>query len=166
MGRLRSKMLSDPRPRSAAAQQKLSTEDPNSVKRKQELKYLREQIVLTFKQQMKFRRRLLEAESHLLGLELDAERQHMVISHWQGRKGKLYDKSPPAHITDEDDDDLLDEPLPGSDAEATSALRNAWNELAAIERETKRYRNIRASTENDLEACRTRGVALEDVRFY
>jgi len=40
---------------------------------------------------MKLRRKLLEAESHLLGLELDAERQHMIISHWQGRIGKLYD---------------------------------------------------------------------------
>lgn len=76
VGRLKSKMLSD-RPRSAA--QKIINEDPDTQKRKQELKYLREQIVLTFKQQMKLRRRLLEAESHLLGLELDAERQHMVI---------------------------------------------------------------------------------------
>lgn len=76
VGRLKSKMLTD-RPRSAA--QKLINEDPDTQKRKAELKYLREQIVLTFKQQMKLRRRLLEAESHLLGLELDAERQHMVI---------------------------------------------------------------------------------------
>jgi kinesin family member 18/19 len=50
-----------------------------------------------------------------------------------------------------------------SDDEATSALRNAWNELGAIERETKRYRDIRASTEKELEDCRRRGVALEDV---
>jgi kinesin family member 18/19 len=76
VGRLKTKMLSD-RPRSAAVQ-KIINEDPDAQKRKQELKYLREQIVLTFKQQMKLRRRLLEAESHLLGLELDAERQHMV----------------------------------------------------------------------------------------
>lgn len=91
--RLRSKMLTE-RPRSgaaatAAAQPARSTEDDE--KRKTELRYLREQIVLTFKQQMKLRRKLLEAESHLLGLELDAERQHMIISHWQGRMGKLYD---------------------------------------------------------------------------
>lgn len=89
VGRLKTKMLSE-RPRSAAVQQNI--EDPETQQKKQELKYLREQIVVTFKHQMKLRRRLLEAESHLLGLELDAERQHMVISHWQGRKGKLYDK--------------------------------------------------------------------------
>lgn len=164
VGRLKTKILSD-RPRSAAVQ-KIINDDPDTQKRKQELKYLREQIVLTFKQQMKLRRRLLEAESHLLGLELDAERQHMVISHWQGRKGKLYDKQLPVQRQKSQelnlDDDNGDE---SDDSEATSALRNAWNELGAIERETKRYRDIRASTEKDLEECRKRGVAFEDVNY-
>lgn len=85
--RLRSKMLTE-RPRSGTAVNRNTIDDE---KRKAELRYLREQIVLTFKQQMKLRRKLLEAESHLLGLELDGERQHMIISHWQGRMGKLYD---------------------------------------------------------------------------
>lgn len=168
VGRLKTKMLSD-RPRSAAVQ-KIINEDPDTQKRKQELKYLREQIVLTFKQQMKLRRRLLEAESHLLGLELDAERQHMVISHWQGRKGKLYDKQSTSsrqqqqqREVNEDEDDV---DVESDDSEATSALRNAWNELGAIERETKRYRDIRLNTEKELEDCRTRGVALEDVNFH
>lgn len=91
--RLRSKMLTE-RPRSGAAAATTAAANRTTVddeKRKSELRYLREQIVLTFKQQMKLRRKLLEAESHLLGLELDAERQHMIISHWQGRMGKLYD---------------------------------------------------------------------------
>lgn len=89
--RLKSKMQLD-RPRSGVAAVALTNPDAIEDQTKRaELRYLREQIVLTFKQQMKLRRRLLEAESHLLGLELDAERQHMVISHWQGRMGKLYD---------------------------------------------------------------------------
>lgn len=159
VSRLKNKMLTE-RPRSAAVQKQME-EDPDSQKRKVELKYLREQIVITFKQQMKLRRRLLEAESHLLGLELDAERQHMVVSHWQGRKGKLYDR-PSARrsmMNLQEDEVESDE----SDDNDNSAMRNAWNELAAIERETKRYRDIRAQTEKDLEECRKRGVALEDV---
>lgn len=90
VSRLKTKMLSD-RPRSGAALVAIQSQSADDQKKKAELRYLREQIVLTFKQQMKLRRRLLEAESHLLGLELDAERQHMVISHWQGRMGKLYE---------------------------------------------------------------------------
>ncbi|XP_058063825.1 kinesin-like protein KIF19 [Anopheles bellator] len=159
VGRLKSKLLTD-RPRSGVAfqrqqeqqQQQQQTGDgappTEDQEEKAELKYLREQIVQTFKQQMKLRRRLLEADSHLLGLELDAERQHMVISHWQSWQGKLYDRM------DEDGED--------SDSEGSSALRSAWSELASIEKEVKRYRLIRTTTEHELEECRKKGVALED----
>ncbi|XP_055384930.1 kinesin-like protein KIF19 [Condylostylus longicornis] len=142
--RLKSKMLTE-RPRSGVAAT-LNNNNVNDEKRKAELRYLREQIVLTFKQQMKLRRKLLESESHLLGLELDAERQHMIISHWQGRMGKLYDT--PA------EDDV--------ESEGMIALKNAWGELAAIEKETRRYREIRERTEQELELCRQKGVQLED----
>lgn len=147
VNRLRTKMLSD-RPRSGVAATLVATANADDHKRKSELRFLREQIVVTFKQQMRLRRRLLEAESHLLGLELDAERQHMVISHWQGRMGKLYE-----YQQQEED----------SDSEGSSALKTAWGELAAIERETKRYKEIKSATEKDLELCRQKGVALEDV---
>lgn len=86
--RLKGKLQGAPRPRSGIA----AAQNVDNQKRKLELKNIREQIVQTFKQQMKLRRRLLEADSHLLGLELDSERQNMVISHWQGKSGKLYDK--------------------------------------------------------------------------
>uniref|UniRef100_A0A182MZU1 Kinesin motor domain-containing protein n=1 Tax=Anopheles dirus TaxID=7168 RepID=A0A182MZU1_9DIPT len=158
VGRLKMKMLTE-RPRSGAAlqrqqqqqqQQQQEQETPSEEQvKKAELKFLREQIVQTFKQQMKLRRRLLEADSHLLGLELDAERQHMVISHWQSRQGKLYDR------LDEEDEE-------GSDSEGCSALRSAWSELGSIEKEVKRYRQIRTTTEHELEECRKKGVGLED----
>lgn len=53
-----------------------------------------------------------------------------------------------------------------SDSEGNSALKTAWGELAAIERETKRYKEIKVQTEKDLELCRQKGVALEDVRIF
>lgn len=169
VNRLRTKMLSD-RPRSGTT----ATANQGSVdaqKKRAELRYLREQIVLTFKQQMKLRRRLLEAESHLLGLELDAERQHMVIAHWQGRMGKSFEAS----IFQDDVNGKMvlrwcsaylifcnAFSIPESDSEGSVALKSAWSELAAIEREAKRYKEIRENTEKDLELCRQKGVALED----
>uniref|UniRef100_A0AAG5DQS7 Kinesin motor domain-containing protein n=2 Tax=Anopheles atroparvus TaxID=41427 RepID=A0AAG5DQS7_ANOAO len=162
VNRLKIKILTE-RPRSGAAQQRqqqqqhqeqLEQKERQELSsseeqvKKAELKFLREKIVQTFKQQMKLRRRLLEADSHLLGLELDAERQHMVISHWQSRQGKLYDR--------------MYEEEEGFDSEGNSALRSAWSELALIEKEMKRYRQIRAATEHELEDCRKRGVALEN----
>lgn len=180
VNRLKSKMMTDrPRSGAAAAAAAAAAVHPPEIlqldgaaatnaaalaaaeqKKRSELRYLREQIVLTFKQQMKLRRRLLEAESHLLGLELDAERQHMVISHWQGRMGKLYGHGHQHASNDGDVDSGASEE--GVDSEGNVALRSAWSELAAIEREAKRYREIQAATERDLELCRTKGVALED----
>lgn len=98
---MKGKLQVAPRPRSGIA----AAQNVDNQKRKQELKNIREQIVQTFKQQMKLRRRLLEADSHLLGLELDAERQNMVISHWQGKSGKLYDK----HVIE--DEGILSGPI-------------------------------------------------------
>jgi kinesin family protein 18/19 len=94
---------------------------------------------------------------------------HASCSHWQGRKGKLYERDattphPKKQMNEQTIDEIVDDEESSEESEAQSALRNAWNELAAIERETKRYRDIRTNTEKDLEECRKRGVSLEDVR--
>lgn len=66
------------------------TNKEESIEDAAHLKSLREAIVSTFKQQMRLRRRLMELDSHLLGLALDAERQHAAISHWEARFNRLY----------------------------------------------------------------------------
>lgn len=83
ISRLQHKMTED-RPRSADIN-KMNAEERNN-----EVRNLREQIVDTFKNQMKLRRKLMEIDSHLLGLGMEAERQHLVISHWESRNNKLY----------------------------------------------------------------------------
>lgn len=83
INRLQKKMTED-RPRSADINQL------NAEQRSSEVKNVREQIVDTFKNQMKLRRKLMEIDSHLLGLGMEAERQHLVISNWESRNNKLY----------------------------------------------------------------------------
>lgn len=86
ISRLQTKMKED-RPRSADIS-KISVEERGTEVRK-----IREQIVETFKTQMKLRRKLMEIDSHLLGLGMEAERQHLIISHWESRNNKLYDNT-------------------------------------------------------------------------
>lgn len=133
----------------------------------------------------------MEADSHLLGLGLDAERQHLVISHWETRDGKLYTRRAAegkyalhilyymlntcyvvpldeAENLEEEDEAGKQEDERGSTAssgqpQAARALRAAWAELASIERERERYAELRRATEIELEECRKRGAALEDV---
>lgn len=54
------------------------------------------------------------------------------------------------------------------DSEGNTALRTAFSELAAIDKENRRYKEIREATERELEETRQRGIALEDVgkMFY
>lgn len=83
ISRLQTKMKEE-RPRSADIS-RMNTEE-----RSKEVRTIREQIVETFKTQMKLRRKLMEIDSHLLGLGMEAERQHVIISHWESRNNKLY----------------------------------------------------------------------------
>ncbi|CAH0723422.1 unnamed protein product, partial [Brenthis ino] len=173
IARLKTKMKDD-RSQSREEQQKLdeaiSKED--SEEKSAHLKSLREAIVSTFKQQMRLRRRLMELDSHLLGLALDAERQHAVISHWEARFNRLYK---PISFTGS----RLSTQQSyrggtastasggsgggggGERAEAEVAVEQAWAELAAVEREQEAARGERLRVERQLEQVRLRGAQLE-----
>ncbi|CAH0563687.1 unnamed protein product [Brassicogethes aeneus] len=177
ISRLQSKMTEE-RPRSADVNRM------NAEERSNEVRNLREQIVDTFKNQMKLRRKLMEIDSHLLGLGMEAERQHLIISHWESRSNKLYKNSVnesrartqqslrrrrlttadgfrSAGNLDSLDDESLDIASDG-ELEGEAAVQTAWGELADIEREQDRWGELRSHIEQKLEVCRQRGVMLED----
>jgi hypothetical protein len=47
--------------------------------------------------------------------------------------------------------------------EGDGPLQMAWSELSFIEKEQEQYAELRASAERELEDCRQRGAALENV---
>ncbi|KAM3964488.1 LOW QUALITY PROTEIN: kinesin family member 19A [Aphomia sociella] len=129
------------------------------------LKSLREAIVSTFKQQMRLRRRLMELDSHLLGLALDAGRQHAAISHWEARFNRLYkpiNASGSRLSTQQSYRGGTGMSTSSSErAEAEVAVEQAWAELAAVEREQETARAERERVERQLEQVRLRGAQLE-----
>ncbi|XP_060521657.1 kinesin-like protein KIF19 isoform X2 [Cylas formicarius] len=173
ISRLQSKMQED-RPRSGDVEEgRLNAEE-----RGREVRSLREQIVETFKTQMKLRRKLMEVDAHLLGLGTEAERQHLIISHWESKNNKLYKNGTGFSraktrqtlrrrmLTTADgfrsagnEEDAWSDP---EDSEDDAAIQQAWGELADIEREQDRWAELRGHIEQKLEACRQKGVALED----
>ncbi|XP_069695410.1 kinesin-like protein KIF19 isoform X2 [Periplaneta americana] len=154
IARLRAKMKED-RPRSGDALNKKG----------EQLKQLRDQIVSTFREQMRLRRRLMEYDGHLLSLSAEAERQHTMISQWESRNNKLYKNTRNTatrwHIRPNTDPDF-DIDRDYFDMEGDGSLQMAWSQLTFIEKEQERYADLRASTERELESCRQRSVALED----
>ncbi|CAH1956477.1 unnamed protein product [Acanthoscelides obtectus] len=172
ISRLQNKMKEE-RPRSADINRM------NAEERCDEVKKIREQIVDTFKTQMKLRRKLMEIDSHLLGLGMEAERQHVIISHWESKNNKLYKNSVNESRartqqsirrkklnTADGFRSAGNEQEDGSDgdedAEGEAAVQQAWAELADIEREQQRWSELRTHIEQKLEVCRQRGVELED----
>ncbi|KAJ0177207.1 hypothetical protein K1T71_007216 [Dendrolimus kikuchii] len=141
------------------------TKEQESAESAAHLKSLREAIVSTFKQQMRLRRRLMELDSHLLGLALDAERQHAAISHWEARFNRLYKpiNVPGSRLsTQQSYRGGTGMSLSGSErAEAEVAVEQAWAELAAVEREQETARSERERVERQLEQVRLRGAQLE-----
>nr|XP_050858524.1 kinesin-like protein KIF19 isoform X2 [Vespula vulgaris] len=130
---------------------------------------LRERIVSAFKEQMRLRRKLMELDSHLLGLNIAAEQQHSTISQWESRNNRVYGSSrdsvnrrPGTDYQVEEVDDIEDVLLEDTDLEDDSLVHQAWAELAEISKEQERYVEMRAATEKELEACRKRSAALED----
>nr|XP_012220553.1 PREDICTED: kinesin-like protein KIF19 [Linepithema humile] len=161
ISRLRNKMQDD-RPKRTESEKETADNA-----RGNDFRSLREKIVSAFKEQMRLRRKLMELDSHLLGLNIAAEQQHSVISHWESRNNKVYGKSRDSstrrtgtdyQVDEVDDIDLLED----TDLEDDLTVQQAWTELTEITREQERYAEMRAAAEKELEACRKRSATLED----
>ncbi|KAG6445301.1 hypothetical protein O3G_MSEX003866 [Manduca sexta] len=167
IARLKLKMKDSSRSREdlRAVEDEMDEKQPENA---EHLKTLREAIVSTFKQQMRLRRRLMELDSHLLGLALDAERQHAAISHWEARFNRLYK---PINLSGSrlstqqsyrGGTGSTGSSLSGGErAEAEVAVEQAWAELAAVEREQETARRERERVERHLHQVRLRGAQLE-----
>ncbi|XP_077294969.1 kinesin-like protein KIF19 [Arctopsyche grandis] len=151
IARLRTKMKEE-RPRSGVA----AEQNANNPQKNNEMKTLRHAIVGTFQEQMRLRKKLMELDSHLLGLAMDAERQHLVISHWESRNNRLYNAPTTSRISTQQSY------RSATAEEGTVAVEQAWAELAALEQDQERARADRAAGERELEIVRQRGAALED----
>ncbi|XP_073996213.1 kinesin-like protein KIF19 isoform X2 [Rhodnius prolixus] len=141
IGRLKAK-LSEERPSSSAAAEFRGRASGTPVKQ------LREQIIATFREQMKLRRRLMDIDGHLMSLGVEAERQHQIISQWEARRTKLYTRS--------------GRPNTSAENGAEVSVHEAWSELSYIEREQERYVALRSATLKELDACRQTAVVLEN----
>ncbi|XP_024879017.1 kinesin-like protein KIF19 isoform X1 [Temnothorax curvispinosus] len=108
----------------------------------------------------------MELDSHLLSLNIAAEQQHSIISHWESRNNSVYRKSRDSSTsrpgTDYQVDEIDDADLLEGDLEDDVAVQQAWTELTEITREQERYAEMRAAAEKELEACRKCSAMLED----
>ncbi|KAG7209600.1 hypothetical protein KM043_011258 [Ampulex compressa] len=166
-------IISDLKSEISRLRNKMKDDRPNNFENEHQevpasdFRSLREKIVSAFKEQMRLRKKLMELDSHLLGLNIAAEQQHSVISHWESRNNRIYGKSRDSlirrsstdyQVEEVDDVELLEDAVTEEDA----AVQQAWTELSEIHREQERYTEMRAATEKELEAGKKRSAELED----
>ncbi|XP_026294132.1 kinesin-like protein KIF19 [Frankliniella occidentalis] len=143
------------------------------------LTHLRDDLVATFREQMRLRRTLLDIDAQLLRLDSETDRQQMILSRanklYQGQAGapstagttrtsvRGYRDVPrgpgrgaPSTIADTETSDGESASPPGS------PMRRALHALESIEHERSRLTDLRAKTERDLERARGEAARLED----
>ncbi|KAJ1527139.1 hypothetical protein ONE63_008673 [Megalurothrips usitatus] len=142
---------------------------------------LRDDLVATFREQMRLRRTLLDIDAQLLRLDSETDRQQMILS----RANKLYQaqagapstagttrtsyraarstrstRGPPSTIASTIADTETSDGESGSPP--GSPMRRALYALESIEHERSRLVDLRAKTERDLERARGQAARLED----
>ncbi|KAK3914224.1 Kinesin-like protein KIF19 [Frankliniella fusca] len=119
---------------------------------------LRDDLVATFREQMRLRRTLLDIDAQLLRLDSETDRQQMILSRanklYQGQVGPA--RGAPSTIADTETSDGESASPPGS------PMRRALHALESIEHERSRLTDLRARTERDLERARGEAARLED----
>ncbi|XP_065339917.1 kinesin-like protein KIF19 isoform X1 [Cloeon dipterum] len=123
-----------------------------------ELSDIKEQILASFRDQMRARRRLLEVDSQLLGLGMLSDRYNLTLRRWEAKHGQLYKaarlgRSAKKSLTDPEDSDYT--------TQLEEEAQQAWRELCRIEREQEHLNAVRADAQNDLEKSRQRANILE-----
>ncbi|XP_059472539.1 kinesin-like protein KIF19 [Neocloeon triangulifer] len=123
-----------------------------------ELADIKEQILASFRDQMRARRRLLEVDSQLLGLGMLSDRYNLTLRRWEAKHGQLYKaarmgRSGKKSHTDPEDSDYT--------TQLEEEAQQAWRELCRIEREQEHLNAVRADAQNDLEKSRQRANILE-----
>lgn len=152
------------------------------------LRGLKNEIILTFKEQMRLRRKLLNIDSYLLALRLESDRQRGIIADWEARHNRLYRHSAYNRggmhkfvfywqimifrrhaarwrlIWGLRDVNLHIFFL--VDYSGDTTVDRAWEEIANIEKEEEKYVKARIASEKELEDCKARALELERVFFF
>ncbi|EEB13334.1 predicted protein [Pediculus humanus corporis] len=129
---------------------------------------IKNEIITTFKTQMKLRKRLFNIESYLMELETEIERQHTIISEWEGKNNRLYFNSiNTGRFLERPDLGSLDLDYEDFEKDSSSKIiEKAYLEISILEKEQEKYSELRGITEVELERCKEKSSLLEKELPY
>lgn len=134
---------------------------------REELHKLKEQLLISFKDQMELRKSLMELNSATMEISLETNRNQIIISEWElevarANKAEHPDRSLASLI--KDNDKAIDLAGTGTDEmEGAEEVRTAREELKVLHEEKHRTEKIRATVKKELEMARAKTRKLEEV---
>ncbi|KAK6623852.1 hypothetical protein RUM44_010708 [Polyplax serrata] len=172
IARLKSKMPDEKKVLSQAQSSKMIDVETEMVKRQVSAQFqsnsahlatLKNEIISTFKEQMKLRKRLFNIESYLMELDAEADRQQAIINEWEGKHNRLYRGNIySGKMPEKPDLGSLDLDYQEIEKESRNkSLEKALLEITLIEKEQEKYSDLRAVTETELEKCKEKADLLE-----
>ncbi|KAL4240456.1 Kinesin-like protein kif19 [Mactra antiquata] len=134
---------------------------------REELNKVKEQLLISFKDQMELRKSLMELNNATMEISLETNRNQKIISEWEldmARASKVkYPDRPLAQLLEENKKSI-DMAGSGTDEiEGAEDVRQAKEELKVLHDEKYRTEKIRATVKKELEMARSKTKKLEEM---
>ncbi|WAQ95609.1 KIF19-like protein [Mya arenaria] len=130
---------------------------------REELTKIKEQLLISFKDQMELRKSLMELSNATMEISLETNRNQMIITEWeveQARQSKAQKPDKPLH-------EILEENKKASEGRGTDEIddeiRTAKEELKVLHDEKHKTERLRASVKKELETARAKTRKLEEM---
>ncbi|XP_052262802.1 kinesin-like protein KIF19 isoform X2 [Dreissena polymorpha] len=134
---------------------------------REELNKIKEQLLISFKDQMELRKSLMELNNATMEISLETNRNQMIISEWEvelARQSKARNPDRPLHELIEDHKKALDVSGTGTDEiEGAEDVRTAREELKVLHEEKRKTEKLRITVKKELEAARMKTRKLEET---
>ncbi|XP_053393592.1 kinesin-like protein KIF19 [Mercenaria mercenaria] len=134
---------------------------------REQLNKLKEQLLISFKDQMELRKSLMELNNATMEISLETNRNQMIISEWEldmARASKAKHPDKPLESLLEENKKAIDMAGTGTDEiEGAEDVRQAKEELKVLHDEKHRTEKIRATVKKELDMARAKTRKLEEM---
>ncbi|XP_078317515.1 kinesin-like protein KIF19 isoform X2 [Crassostrea virginica] len=132
--------------------------------KREELNKLKEQLLISFKDQMELRKSLMELNNASMEVSLETNRNQLIISEWELDKARFSRRKEGGDKADTEDSKALELAGAGSDElQESDDVRLAREELKVLHEEKHRTEKLRATVMKELEQARVKTRRIEET---
>ncbi|XP_062605010.1 kinesin-like protein KIF19 [Saccostrea cucullata] len=132
--------------------------------KREELTKLKEQLLISFKDQMELRKSLMELNNASMEVSLETNRNQLIISEWELERARFSRRKEGGDKADTEDSKALELAGAGSDdLQETEDVKLAREELKVLHDEKHRTEKLRTTVMKELEQARVKTRRIEET---